>query len=292
MPATTLSRTILLVALTLALASAAPAAASATSRPQSVLTVSASQVVRGPTGTIGSATAHCPRGTRVISGGYDSTFRAGALLPFASIRSGPRSWRVSAYRVAGGSGKLKLTAYAKCGDHPGPLASVSQKTTAPAPPGHIALRTLRPRCPAGGFALAGGFKISVNGRLNPNAPPVAIILGSRAAGQAWAVTATRLAPSGESKLTAFAYCAAERPFKRGISGIFPAGKRARPHRLTALCPRGMSAASGGFLAHFPMGAARGVMIPVTSHPAGERRWTSTGVPQNADSFFSAYAYCI
>ena len=94
MPATTLSRTILLVALTLALTSAAPAAAPGTSRPQSVLTVSASQVVRGPTGTIGSATAHCPRGTRAISGGYDSTFRAGALLPFASIRSGPRSWRV------------------------------------------------------------------------------------------------------------------------------------------------------------------------------------------------------
>ena len=78
----------------------------------------------------------------------------------------------------------------------------------------------------------------------------------------------------------------------GISGIFPATKRPRPQRLTALCPRGMSAASGGFLAHFPMGAARGVMIPVTSHPAGVRRWTSTGAPQNANSFFSAYAYCI
>jgi len=54
----------------------------------------------------------------------------------------------------------------------------------------------------------------------------------------------------------------------------------------------MSAASGGFLAHFPMGAAMGVMLPVTSHPVGERRWTSTGVPLNADSFFSAYAYCL
>ena len=290
MATTKLCRTIVIAALALGAAATWPAAAPADQSP-TVTTVSASKVIHGPTGSIGSATAHCPRGTRVISGGYDSNFRAGALLPFASMRSGPRTWRVSAYRVGGGGGNLKLTAYAKCGDHLGPLTRVSEKVSVRSPPGHVALRTLRPRCPGGDFALSGGFKITVNGRSNPNSPPVAVIFGSRAAGHAWAVTAVRLA-SGESQLTAFAYCAADRPFKRGISGIFPATKRPRPQRLTALCPRGMSAASGGFLAHFPMGAARGVMIPVTSHPLGGRRWTSTGAPQNANSFFSAYAYCI
>ncbi len=271
-------------ALTPALASAVEAAA--------IDTVSAAKVVRGPTGTTGSATARCPRGTRVLSGGYDSTFSSGAMLPYASVRTGPRTWRVSAYRVGGGHGKLRLTTYARCGEHPGPMPSAREKTTLPAPPGHIAIRTLRPRCPGGDFALSGGFKMTVPGRFAPNSPPAAAVFGSRVEGREWAVTATRLAPSGESKLTAFAYCTPERPFKRGISGIFPSSRRPGPKRLTALCPRGMAAASGGFLAHFPMGAARGVMIPVTSHPVGGRRWTSTGVPQQASAFFSAYAYCL
>ena len=229
MAATNLSRTIVTAALALGVAAALPAAAAA-DQPPTITTVTASKVVHGPTGSIGSATAHCPRGTRVISGGYASTFRAGALLPFASMRSGPRTWRVSAYRVGGGGGNLRLTTYAKCGDHLGPLTRVIAKTSVPSPSGHVALRTLRPRCPGDDFALSGGFKVTVNGRSNPNSPPVAVIFGSRAAGHAWAVTAVRLA-SGESQLTAFAYCAAERPFKRGISGVLP-GHQAHPATAT------------------------------------------------------------
>jgi hypothetical protein len=276
----------------IALAAGALAPAAAASEKASIVTVSASKVVRGPVGTTDATTVHCPRGTRVLSGGYDSSFSAGALLPHVSKRTGPRSWRVSAYRVGGGSGRLKLTVYAKCGDLPGRLRSASEQVTVPVPAGNVALRTVRPRCPGNDFAISGGFKLTVAGRFAPNSPPAAVVMGSRAEGREWAVTAARLAPSGESKLTAIAYCTSERPFKRGISGIFPASRRPGPERLTPFCPRGMSAASGGFLAHFPHGAASGVMIPVTSHPVGSRRWTSTGVPQNADSFFSAYAYCI
>jgi hypothetical protein len=276
----------------LALAAAGLAPTAAAGERPSIVTVSATKVVRGPVGAIGATTANCPRGTRVLSGGYDSSFSAGALLPHVSMRTGPRSWRVSAYRVGGGSGRLKLTVYAKCGDLPGRLRSATEQVTVPGPAGNVALRTVRPRCPGDDFALSGGFKLTVAGRFAPNSPPAAVVMGSRAEGREWAVTAARLAPSGESKLTAIAYCTSKRPFKRGISGIFPASRRPGPERLTALCPRGMNAASGGFLAHFPHGAASGVMIPVTSHPLGERRWTSTGVPQNADSFFSAYAYCI
>ncbi len=206
------------------------------------------------------------------------------------MRTGPRSWRVSAYKVGGRSGKTTLTAFAKCGHGLGPLKAVSEKAILPAPPGHIALRTARPQCPGGGFALSGGFKVSVNGRDTPNSPPVAVVLGSRSVAHSWAVTAARLAPTGVSRMTAYAYCTSERPLTRGISAIFPA--RNHPRRLTALCPWGTVAASGGFLAHFPMGAARGVMIPITSGPAGGRRWTSTGLPQNANSYFSGFAYCV
>ena len=215
-------------------AAIAPAAAGAEAG--AISTVSATKVVRGPTGTIGATTARCPRGTRVLSGGYDSSFSSGALLPHVSMRTGPRSWRVSAYRVGGGSGKLKLTVYAKCGEHPGRLRSASEHVTVPVPAGHIALRTLRPRCPGDDFALSGGFKLTVAGRFAPNSPPAAIVMGSRAEGHEWAVTATRLAPSGESKLTAIAYCTSERPFKRGISGIFPASRRPRPAAADGTLP--------------------------------------------------------
>ncbi len=218
-------------------AALAPAVASAAEAP-AIVTVSAKEVVRGPIGATGAATARCPRGTRVLSGGYDSTFSSGALLPHVSMRTGPRSWRVSAYRIGGGRGKLRLTAYAKCGEHPGPLPSASARTTVPTPPGHVALRTLRPRCPGGRFALSGGFKLTVPGRFGPNSSPAAVVFGSRAEGREWAVTATRLAPSGESKLTAYAYCTPDRPYKRGISRVFPTSRRPSPNRLTPLLPAG------------------------------------------------------
>jgi hypothetical protein len=263
---------------------ASPASAIASSAP---ITVSVTRNVPGPSGTIGTVTAHCPHGTRVISGGYDSTHSSAAVLPHASMRTGTRSWRVSAYKI--GNGKATLTALARCGGGFGPLKTTSERVIVPALPGHIALRTARPQCPGEGFALSGGFKISVNGRDTPNSPPVAVILGSRSVRHSWAVTATRLASTGASRMTAYAYCTSSRPLTRAISGIFPA--RNRPRRLTALCPWGTAVVSGGFLAHFPMGAARGVMIPITSGPAGRRRWTSTGLPQNANTFFSAFAYC-
>ncbi len=65
----------------------------------------ASAEVSGAAGTIGKATARCPAGTSVVSGGV-RTFAniqlegdARVLIPYISRRSGPRAWTVAVYSV-------------------------------------------------------------------------------------------------------------------------------------------------------------------------------------------------
>jgi hypothetical protein len=285
---------IVLGAAAVAALSSAPGAAAS----QGFQTATATKKVSGPPGSTGSVTAHCPTGTHVLSGGYDSTFSNGphgsgvGLLPHASRRVGPRAWRVSAYKVGDRNDTVELTAVARCGSGVGHLESSTAKIAVPSPRGNLGLRTASAHCPAGRYPVSGGFRMSINGRTGagPNSPPIAIVLGSRSTGRSWAVTAARLVQTGESQLTSYAYCGTDRPVTRAKSAIFRSGNL--PHHLTTSpCPWGTLAVGGGFLAHFPMGPAPGVMLPITSSLGGPRRWTLTGLA-NGRSFVSAYVYCL
>jgi hypothetical protein len=63
---------------------------------------------------VGTATAKCKRGQRVVAGGFDNPdFEAGVieLLPFASRKQGQRKWTASAYSEDSEPGQLTVYAY-------------------------------------------------------------------------------------------------------------------------------------------------------------------------------------
>ncbi len=276
---------------------AVPAAASAS---PAMKTVSATTQVDGPTGTMASATARCPRGTRAVSGGYDPTlvFQATgsgtALLVNTSRRLGPRAWKVSAYQLGGGD-QVSLTATANCSSELGrPMVRIAKRsiaaTSSDPNPGNASAH-----CPHHFFAVAGGFHISVNGRsTNPSdSPPVSMILGSRAVARSWAVTGARIG-SGHSRLTTFAYCYPVRPLGRPeVRTIQARTPIVVDHLLSPRCPRRWYAVSGGYSARFPMGQGQGSIIPFSASLSGARRWRFGAVAVNGISApFNGFTYCL
>jgi hypothetical protein len=278
-------------------AAAGPTAASAN---QGLKQVSVTTEVDGPTGTVASATARCPRGTRAVSGGYDPTnvFHPNgsgtALLVNTSRRLGPRAWKVSAYQLGGGD-QVELTASANCSRDLGrPMVRIKRISITATPnnpnPGNASAH-----CPHHFFAVAGGFHISINGRsTNPSdSPPVSMILGSRAVARSWAVTGARIG-TGRSRLTAFAYCYPTRPLGRPKVDVMRANTPvSNDHLLTPRCPRGYYAVSGGYSARFPMGPGQGSGLPVSSGLLGARRWSFGVVVLNGGSTpFNGFTYCL
>jgi hypothetical protein len=142
-----------------------------------------------------SATARCPKGQYLITGGFQRTdFGAdGGNYITESRADGPRAWRVSgsAFPLGGG----ELTAIAYCVRHKGPiLREVSANADVPA--GGTATATT-PSCPSGLKLTSTGF--STNGSSN------AFFVGSSLNGDA-SSTATAFGRFGPAALTAYGYC--------------------------------------------------------------------------------------
>jgi hypothetical protein len=142
-----------------------------------------------------SATARCPKGQFLISGGFNRTNFAsdGGNYVTESRADGPRAWRVtgSAY---GGSGGGELVAIAYCVKHRGPILT-EVSASAPIPFGATATATTPP-CPPGLRMTSTGFSASpsafyAGSSLNPDGTTTATAVGFFAA-----------APS----LTAYGYC--------------------------------------------------------------------------------------
>jgi hypothetical protein len=78
----------------------------------------ASADLTGPRGTLDTATAHCPRGTQVISGGWSGTpasYIGGTLLR-QSARAPKRGWRVTAVRTNAAGVHPQFNAHAYCAE--------------------------------------------------------------------------------------------------------------------------------------------------------------------------------
>lgn len=143
-----------------------------------------------------SATATCPGGTRLFSGGFQrSNFLVyGGSYPTESRAVGPKSWRVtgSAFGAFGG----ELTAVALCAkDRSLPVAEVSS-TAMPIALGQNVSATT-PACPAGRKLTTGGFSFG----------------GSQQAffadgffNNAGTYSVTGFGYFGPAQLTAFGYC--------------------------------------------------------------------------------------
>jgi hypothetical protein len=188
----------------------------------------------------GFVTAKCKRGTRVVSGGFETQYDTISgdpnVLINESHRTGRRSWISGAFNLAA-SPSGDLTSFAYCRDqklkrrHKAITVGLNEEATVTAV------------CPKGTKAFSGGF------RAEPlSAGPFFYIRSShKAGGRKWAVSAINYGDPGE--LAADVYCRAGKKLKTASAtetvsrASFPDNVYAAPQ---ADCPRGRTSISGGF----------------------------------------------
>jgi hypothetical protein len=157
---------------------------------------------------VGSATAECPAGTKVVAGGFDaspvSRKNGPGVLTLTSKRQGLRRWRTVAVNIPPDSGTGAtgtLTAFAYCEKAPFELTTKSKDVRPPAG----RLGTFDLRCPDGGRAFSGGF----DGHLSLSSQPsaTAAVTSRRVSnGHAWRTSVIRIFDSSAGDATVYAYC--------------------------------------------------------------------------------------
>lgn len=256
-------------ALVLALAFA-PAAAAKKKPSAKLRTASATAVALG-SGDPAVAVAKCPKGTRVISGGFATTAPAlGShwLAIHESQRISAKAWRVSAVEIYAGTDTL--TAYAYCDGTTPKLKPHSATAVIPPIPGTGSV--VQASCPAGTKALSGGFATEPG-----SAPDVALVSRSiRAGGDRWVVDATNVGavPGGRS-LTAQVYCAAVGKVTKLYedAAVFgPAGSLYTA--TTPKCPKKRTARGGGYATSTPEFGLTNAALVYENRRAGAA-WTSS-----------------
>ncbi len=243
-------------------------------------TKQASKEVRGPSGSTGAVTVSCPQGTRAIGGGYQlpevnaAEKDVTALLPYLSRKEGPRSWKVAAYKLGGGSDPVALTAYVRCARIASPLGvATAHRTLVGNSKAGLNVGSASAKCAPGSHPISGGFKLSVN-NLSSSDGPAEVVLSSARRYRAWRVSALRLV-QGQGRLTAFAYCGTIVMRNQRVDAALQFKTHSQSAKASR-CPRNWALVGGGFVARLvgtQSGAA--VALPISSGPLGPRRWGVT-----------------
>lgn len=165
-----------------------------------------------------SIVAVCPRGTRVISGGFTTgrfnQAKGPQVLALASKRVGKRRWKVQAFNMpnddsmsAGQERPGKLAAHAYCVRDNAPVRTVAKRVTVPPMPskGLERPRTFRVSCPGRMRAVAGGFDGNLALRGEGAAAGALTSMRTRN-GRGWRTSAISINDSTSSKITAYVYC--------------------------------------------------------------------------------------
>jgi hypothetical protein len=161
---------------------------------------------RLPGASTAAPAARCPRGTRLLSGGFgvsapDLTAPAVFAIVYASARSAKRAWLSSFANSAGPTRIASTYAYCVKGKHRKPL-SKRVGTTALGPSAGISLATATTSpCPGGRRALSGGW---FAGSVAPGGF-LPLVYTSRRVGRAWSASALQLG-SATGSYQAVAYC--------------------------------------------------------------------------------------
>jgi hypothetical protein len=241
----------LAVALPIALAPAAASAATKEVAPPTgtgpVKAAQATKFVSGPPATIGSATATCPKGTQVVSGGWNipGASKTAYMAIHESVKAGKRAWRVTG--VLGGTTptvKATLIAYAYCRTG----VALKQRSTT----GQIPLinndfngGTTNGPCPKGTSVVSGGFSIP------PQTPSTAgfVHQSSRQNARTWSVTVTAATVDATPAIpvAVTAYCGAGKPppTKKTTVNAPPAPQTSATVPITANSPKCPVAMLGG-----------------------------------------------
>jgi hypothetical protein len=238
--------------------------------------------VDGAQGTKGRAVARCPRGSRVVSGGWFMTDpEETELLVFKSKRVRKRGWAVSAIQATANSFYTDLLALAYC-DHDAPRERrvSTTRTVASGETGSAAAQ-----CPIRKKAVAGGFSIPSDAEFNEGGFPIE----SRRIGKRTWGTFVHAPYTEGASVTAYAYCSRRVGRLRKRSRSTPIGTIGDyVSTSSGRCPKSIGARSGGFSIENEEDAV--YSIPLSVHEG--RRWRVSvrnlgGPPTELQSF----AYC-
>lgn len=240
-------------------------------------TASASEVALG-VGDPVAAVATCPKGTKVISGGFTTTAPAlGShwLNVYESQRISARAWRVAGVEIYAGTDTL--TTYAYC-DATTPKLKV-RSATAAIPPIPGSGGVVQAFCPAGTKALSGGFATEPGALAD-----LAMITRSiRAGGERWVVDATNLGP-GARNLTAQAYCADVGKVAKLFEDAAVVGPQGSLFTATTpKCPKKTTARGGGFATSTPVGGLTNAAIVYESRRTSATWSTSASAASGTTS---------
>lgn len=237
-----------------------------------LITVRDSTPIPGEQGPTATATATCPPGTNVVSGGWEAT--AGVTSATESRRVGMRSWRVTVVRATNDLAPATLKTFAYCDDRARRLdgATALLGSDAEDKPTGVSVP-----CPAGERAVSGGFQL-----LGSN-PYTGVIQGLfRATQRAWRVNYD---PGYDiSTARAFAYCAKTRRTRKRS-----ADTTASAYEATIRSPRCPGTRAGGFRT-----SVSGGVNPMTVDRfkrRGQRWLVHAWDVDNAGLPLTAFAYC-
>jgi hypothetical protein len=156
----------------------------------------------------GSATAKCPKGTTIVSGGFDnpdfdvdfSGMGQTGLIGYESRRQGKRKWTASALNLGDDSGELRVQANCREGEK----LKTKQRSEEIDATGGAELAEVTARCAKKQRVISGGF--SSSDPIDAGGSELALVYGSRKQGKRqWTVSAVL---TGEETITAYAYCEA------------------------------------------------------------------------------------
>ncbi|MSO42154.1 MAG: hypothetical protein EXQ70_09745 [Solirubrobacterales bacterium] len=212
-----------------------------------LITKTATELINDDQYDDGSAEATCPKGSHLISGGFQVTPQNPTttdqidFLTAESLPTSARSWKVYGLQPGSGGSRVKLVVYAYC-KRSGPTPTVVEvsKSLNPGAPDHADAK-----CPKGSKATAGGFRAGID------APGDAFLLANesrRFSARVWRTGATN--PSGNpAELKSYALCTkkVKKTSTRSATQSGPSsGGNAYTVAKAGKCPKKGGALAGGF----------------------------------------------
>jgi hypothetical protein len=271
-----------LIVTALALLAGAPAAQAAKLRiATNTITVNGGA---GSRGVPVSAVARCPKGTKAVAGGYETSppqSPARRVAVVESIMVKGTGWRVTGFESAPAPASDGLTAYAYCGKRKRALMVGSPIRTDFIPePGHSTSSAAK--CPPHTSAFSGGF----------SAPSGDVyFFRSRRDGRFWEAGVTNVSGSGGAPYTVEAYCGRGKVITRRMTQPVADPGTGQVTATPPRCPKRTRALSGGFDSAETTGSLSIATLVFRTRLLGGT-WIASGVSGGvAGAVVSSYSYC-
>jgi hypothetical protein len=241
-------------------------------------TKSESETIAG--GQFEDVTAQCARGTKAVSGGFESDIDLDGptevILPYTSRAEGGRKWTSAGFNPAESG---DLTSFAYCRDQK--IKRRSAETTVD--PGDS--ETVTARCPRGTRAFSGGFDNPDFSIAGPAATVILPFESKKTGKREWTVSGTNIA-SGAGELVAQVNCHEGKGLRTEDEEL--SINSGGVHDEEAECSGGRRVVSGGF--DYTLEASTSAFV-FSSYKDGKREWHVEALDQVAPATLTVYAYC-